>query len=413
MQIALKELEYCKYAVHCECDKTLIEDKRLEVLSQFKRAPVPGNRPGKASLNAIKMYYKREIDDGVKRALADEAYRNTLFEKNLKPFGQPEFSSTLLTNGKFECDFSISTRPVIELQQYKEMDLPKPKLETTVEITAEQQMQQLRIRLAESVLFTETDFVQSGDHIIVDYEAFDGDEKLSNLCVKDELLVVGKSEVPGLDDAILGMRLGETREIVLQMPGSALPSLANKTLKFVTTFKVGSKVMPMPLNDELAKKAGFNSFDELRAAIHGQASQDIAKLEKNALTHQLLARLYESHKFQVPQWLIIMEAQYLAASSQMKWDNLSDIDRESYINMAERQVKTSFILEAVREVEPEAALSEADCIETIQQQLTSMGQNASEITQNINKRGYLEALVARIKNEYTIDFLMKSCKIVE
>jgi trigger factor len=413
MQIAVKELEYCKYTVHCEADKELIENKRLEVLGQFKKAPVPGNRPGKASLNAIKMYYRKEIDDATKRALADEAYRNALFEKGLRPMGQPEFSSTLLTNGKFECEFSITTRPVIELQQYKELDLPKPQLDTTLEQIAEQQLQQIRVRFAESVLFTETDFVQTGDHIILDYEAFDGDERLSNLCVKDELLVVGKSEIPGLDEAVLGMRLGETRDITLQMPSNVLPSLANKLIKFVTHFKIGSKVMPLPLNDDLAKKSGFNSFEELRAAVYGQASEDFTKLEKNARTQQLLARLYDAHQFQIPQWLIIMEAQYLAASSQMKWDSLSDMDREKYINMAEKHVKTSFILESIREVEPESALSEADCIETIQHQLTSMGQNATEITQNINKKGYLQALVARIKNEYTLDFLLKTCKVIE
>src|ERR1019366_3374562 len=188
--IEVKETEYCKLQVDYETDKDQINLKRDEVLKAFKDAPVKGFRPKTASLEVIKIQYRKEIQDATKRALMEQAFHDTLFEKELKPFGTPNFTNSLLQGNKFSCSFEMQTRPTFELAPYKKLELPKQPVQFTIEELTQQFLQELRLRFGESIPFTETDFVQANDNVIIDYDCFSGDIRLDNLCLKGELLTI-------------------------------------------------------------------------------------------------------------------------------------------------------------------------------------------------------------------------------
>src|SRR5271166_2362217 len=122
MEIEVKENEPCKLTINCTANAGEILNKRAEVLTSFKKAPVPGFRPGKATVDAIKLHYKDQIEESLKRALAEDAYHNTLFEKKLRPHGAPRFNSLLMVDGKFTCSFDLFTKPDFELLQYKDLE---------------------------------------------------------------------------------------------------------------------------------------------------------------------------------------------------------------------------------------------------------------------------------------------------
>jgi len=121
MEIELKELEPCKLSVHVKANFLEISDKRVEVEGAFKKAPVPGFRPGKASADAIRIHYRQQIEDSLKRALAEDAYHNAIFEKKLRPHGAPKFNSFLLDGGSFTCEFELFTKPDFEISPYQNM----------------------------------------------------------------------------------------------------------------------------------------------------------------------------------------------------------------------------------------------------------------------------------------------------
>ena len=112
MDITTKELEYCKLAVSCVANVEEISSKKEEVLRLFQKAPVPGFRKGKTGMDAIKMHYRTQIEDSLKRAMAEDAYHNTLFEKKLRPYGAPQFNSLILEKNKFTCDFDIFVKSI-------------------------------------------------------------------------------------------------------------------------------------------------------------------------------------------------------------------------------------------------------------------------------------------------------------
>ncbi len=416
MEIEVKEIEYCKLDVHCVLDEETIDGKRAEVLALFKKAPVKGFRKGRASLDAIKMLYKTQIDEALKRALAEDAYHNTLFEKSIKAYGTPEFKSFLLEKDKFSCDFSLRKKPDFELSPYKDLEIPKQVSDKTADTLCAEIMQDMRVRFGETVPFTEEDFIQVNDNIIISYQVFDGEKHLTNFDAEGEMATVGKSRMPGFDDAMLGMKLNETREFFLTVPeGGTLPEVSGKSLKFVVTLSLGSKIKPMALNDELAKKVNKADFNELQDYIMGIATVKITEIERAKLLAQVSNRLVSETEIKVPDWLKLSEAQFLTQQAGVEWNTITDPQKDNFLESADKNVKLSLILDRVRDAEPEAQLSDQEVIEMIKDTL-SKNQSSESITDKLkemNNNGYLSVLVARIRDEHTLDFVLKNSKIID
>lgn len=415
MQIDIKEVEPCKLSIHYETGVEDIFNKRSEVIQHFKKAPVPGFRPGKASVDAIKFHYKDQIEESIKRALAEDAYHNTLFEKKLRPHGAPRFNHIMLADGKFMCDFDLNTKPDFQLSQFQNLEIPKPHEPEDATIVAEQMLQELRIKFGEVTPYVEGDFIQHGDNVIVDYDGSVDGEKIDALSGQGEMLTVGNSQLTDFDSNLLGMSLGDVREFNIVVPPNGLPSMVGKTVHFQVTLNMGSKTTPCPLNDELATKLGKKDFAELREFVHGSAQVKIQQKFKTMLNESICHRLVETHSFDVPNWLSLSEAQYLAYNAKLDWATMPDLDKEKYLEMATKNVKLSLILDKIRETEPEAQLSDQEVFDTIKSNIANSKVQASfdDIIKEMNRTGYLQVLMSRLRDEFTLDFIGKSVKVTE
>lgn len=415
MKIDVTEIEQCRLSVHYEANFLEISDKRAEVESHFKKAPVPGFREGRAAPEHIRVHYRQQIDDALKRALAEDAFHNTLFEKKLRPHGAPRFNSLLLDGGKFTCEFEILTKPDIEIASWKEMEVPKP--HNTAEATelSEKMMQDLRVRLGDTSPYGETDFVQAGDNVIIDYEGTVDGEKVDSLVAQGEMVTIGSSPLAAFDNNLLGMSMGETREFDFVSPEGGLPSLSGKTIHFTVTLMMGSKTVPCALDDEMAKKIGKSNFAELQETVSQAAFARSVSMNKMAVHEAVAKRLVASVEVQVPRWMSLSEAQYLTQQSQLDWNVLPDTDKERMIEMAEQNVKLSLVLDKIREAEPEAQLTDQEVFEIIKQNLaqTKVTQSLDEVIQQMNKTGYLQILFSRIRDENTMDYVVKTVKLID
>lgn len=415
MQINITELEPCKLSVEYEADVSTILNKRGEVLKQFKRAPVPGFRQGKASVEAIKVHYRSQIEESLKRALIEDAYHSTLFEKKIKPHGPPRINTAFLGDGKFTCSFELYTKPDITLSEYRGLEVPKPHSNFSEIELAEKMMQDLRVKAGTVTPYVEGDFVQRGDNIILNYDGLIDNQKNASLSGEAEMLTVGASQLTAFDDNLLGMTVGETREFDVVIPPTGLPSMVGKTIHFVTNLVMGSKNVPAPLDDSLAEKFGKKDFAELRSFIHTTAQTRIQEYFKNQLLEAVAIKLLDSNNFEVPNWMALSEAQYLAHQSKLDWSKLSDVDKEKYLELGAKNVKLSLILDKIRDVDPDANLSDTEVFDMIKQNVAKSKITTSfdDAIKEMNKTGYLQILMSRIKDEYALDFIVKNIKVIE
>lgn len=415
MKIEVNELEPCRLSVTYEANFMEIGDKRAEVESHFKKAPVPGFRPGKTTPEVIRVHYRQQIDDALKRALAEDAFHNTLFEKKLRPHGAPRFNSLLLDGGKFTCEFEILTKPNFELPAWKDLEIPKPHPQADSTELAEKMMQDLRVRLGDTTPYTDTDFVQAGDNVIIDYEGSVDGEKVESLVAQGEMVTIGSSPLAAFDNNLLGMSMGETREFDFVAPEQGLPSLSGKTIHFKVTLNMGSKTTPCALDDNMAKKMGKTTFAELQEMVAQAAFARSANMNKMAIHEAIAKKLVAEAKVDVPRWMSLSEAQYLTQQSQLDWNVLPDSDKEKMVEMAEQNVKLSLVLDKIREGEPEAQLTDQEVFEIIKQNLaqTKVTQSLDEVIQQMNKTGYLQILFSRIRDENTMDYIVRTVKLID
>lgn len=415
MQIEITELEPCKLSVHCTADAEEILNTRGKVLEAFKKAPVPGFRPGKATIEAIRIHYRDQIEESLKRALAEDAYHNTLFEKKLRAHGAPRFNGAVLADGKFNCDFELFTKPNFDLAAYDGLEIPNPSEAHGAQEVSELMLQELRTRFGDVIPYTEEDFVQKGDNVILDYEGTIDGQKVDNLSATGDMITVGTSQLPIFDDNLLGMKMGETREFDIVVPSTGLPSMVGKTVKIKATLNMGSKTSICPLDDTLAQKVGKKDLNELREFVHTAAEVRLTQAHQMKIREAVANRLVADNQVAVPGWLTLSEAQYLVHNAKMEWNTLPDPDREKYLELAEKNVKLALILDKIREVRPEAQLTDQEVFDIIKKNLanTKVTTSLDDVIKEMNRTGYLQVLFSRIRDEHALDFVVKTAKLIE
>lgn len=421
MRIEISDIEYCRVSVDYEADENQVEEKREEVINFFKKSPVPGFRPGKATAAAIKLHFKNKIEEVLKNELAQNAFHLTVAEKNIRPFGQPQFTDLSLEGNKFSCKFCCNKLPDIELNEYKGFDIPKGHIPNAVEMS-EQILQELRVRNGVQIPFEDNDFLQDGDSAIINYEGWLLNQVNSTMKKDGELMVIGKCPILGFDENLLGMRVGEKREFNLTMPKEGISDrVAGKEMKFAVELSMGSKSNPCPLDDELAHKVGAKDLQELVSLAQGMAGNRVQDLEKNYLASQVSSRLVENHDFEVPSWLASFEAEMLGRQYGVNWNDAPEDQRKQFLDAAIKNVKLSLILNKIRENEPEAQLADEEIVSILKQSVSKYkyslkgmeNKSDEEVFQHIQEIGYMPVLISTIKNDNVIDFIVKNSNIVE
>jgi FKBP-type peptidyl-prolyl cis-trans isomerase (trigger factor) len=176
---------------------------------------------------------------------------------------------------------------------------------------------------------------------------------------------------------------------------------------------MGTKRKPHPLDDELVKKCGAESLDKLRASLMTISEQRKSQEENNELRQQVSRRLINEHDFQVPEFLKKTEYLIQIARHGATEDDLSEENKNSLMEMAERNVRLSLILDSIREKEPDAVLSDAEAEGAIKQRAVLQRQDPEQVLVEFKKSGAFEGMVASLRDEFTLQWLVSQSKIVE
>ena len=204
--------------------------------------------------------------------------------------------------------------------------------------------------------------LEKTDTAIIDFEGFREGKSIEGAKASGHMLALGtNSLIPGFEEQLVGMNIGETRKIKVKFPDDySSKELAGMDAEFTVTLKeIKKKVMP-ELNDDFAKDVGGNkSVAELNEGI----KKDLGARKKDELTsaqrEEILAKLVEAHSFEVPQGMVERELQSMAkqqvARMARRGIDLKAFDagkfREENKAMAEKRVKGLLLLDVIAEKE--------------------------------------------------------------
>ena len=225
---------------------------------------ISGFRKGKAPRAVIEGMYGPEVfyQDAMDE-LAPAAYEFGLKESGLKTVGAPSISDVNITDDRaVSYTFSVSVYPEVTLGQYKGIEALKPSAEVA-DTDVEAELNATRKRNARMIDIDDRP-AQMGDTADIDFDGYLNGERFDGGKAEGHKLELGSNSfVPGFEDQIVGMKVGEEKDINITFPEDYVPELAGKDVVFKV--KLNSLTMPeLPeLDDEFAKDVSeFDTLDE-------------------------------------------------------------------------------------------------------------------------------------------------------
>ena len=195
-----------------------------------------------------------EVDEA-----ASKAYASAVNDNDLRPVCEPKMDVKEIDKEHVKFIFTIITRPEVKLGKYKDLDVKKDVVKVSKK-EIEEEVARLCSRFAEIVV-KENGKVEEGNTAVIDFEGFVDGEKLEGGTGANYPLEIGSHTfIPGFEEGIVGMAVGESKTLELTFPENYTPELANKDVKFdVTVREIKERVLP-ELNEDFYADLGFKDI---------------------------------------------------------------------------------------------------------------------------------------------------------
>ncbi len=342
-------------------------DERLKDMAL--RANIKGFRPGKVPVPHLKRMYGKSLMAEVVQKTVDDESKKVLADNNLKPAYQPEVTLpedeaevNAIIDGKGDLAFTMALEviPSFEIKDVSEVELTRHVVEV-----ADQQVDEAIARLTDQYKnFTTKDGKsEKGDRVVISFvgkidgNAFDGGT------AEDVPLELGSNQfIPGFEDQLMGVKAGDEKTVKVSFPETyGVKELAGKPAEFEV--KVGSVDAPAAatIDDEFAKKLGFEDLSKLKDMIRSRLSGEFATMTGMKLKRDVLDKLDGLYSFELPEKLVDAEFKgiWSALTREMERAKKSFADEETteeearkeYQAIAARRVRLGLVLGTVGEKE--------------------------------------------------------------
>jgi trigger factor len=251
---------------------------------------IPGFRKGKVPMPVLmsRIGKERVFTEAIESHIAGW-YGNAVARARIRPADNPELDYELPSSDDQDWHFTatVSVLPKPAVADWKTLQVPYDDPEVP-EDYVEHELNVLRSTVAE-LSPVEDRPSQQGDTVVIDLVTPDGGGQ------HDYVVELGTGRLlPELEEELVGMQTGETKELSLGRPGDAESAPVEVTMK-----EIKEKVLP-PLDDELARAASeFDTLDELRNDVEDRIREQLQAEADEAFRRATLDRLVEASNLKV------------------------------------------------------------------------------------------------------------------
>ncbi len=362
MQTAVEHLPDDMVKISVEVDAHDIDHAFKHALTDMaKDMRLPGFRKGKAPVAVIRQRMGEEaVRDEALRSHINGWWSRACSAAGVEGIGQPEINwpEPPAEGSAFSFTGVVAVPPKAELPKKLELAAVRPSVDTD-EAVIDSEIE--RIRAAGATFEVLEIAVEQGHQVLVDLNGAVDGNAIKDAQATDLLVEAGAGRLlDELDEAILGMRAGEERQVAMTLPATQKPKkLAGREAIFTITVKeVRARVMP-ELDDEFAKQmAGFDTLAELRDDLKTAREQTAKTEAEGQFRRNVLQDLGGQAVVGVPDQMIRRRVddrlQNMARSLGQQ-----GIQLEQYLQMMGRDIRSLIVEmmpEAEREVREELAL---------------------------------------------------------
>ncbi len=357
---------------------------------------IPGFRKGKApravveGMYGAEVFYQDAMDD-----LAPKAFEQGVTENDVKFVGAPSIVDVNVTDDKTVAyTFSVTLYPEVTLGQYKGLSAERYPAEVD-EDEIGYELEAARKRNSRKVDVERE--AQMGDVANIDFDGYLNGERFDGGKAEAYDLELGSgSFVPGFEEQIVGMNIGDEKDIDITFPENYAPELAGKAVVFKIKLN-NLSVNELPeLDDEFAKDNGFDTLDEYKADVKADLEKRKTEQREGEVRADLMHKAVENMTVEVPEVMVKEKAEEIirnyarnfgVTDSSIPMDKLCEMlglneeaMKTSIMPAAEAQVKNDLLLEAIVAAEGFAPTAE-ETEEYIAKTAEKLGAKAEELKQ--------------------------------
>lgn len=357
---------------------------------------IPGFRKGKAPRAVVEGMYGKEVfyQDAMDE-LAPKAFEFGVKEAELRIVGAPSIVDVNVTEeSTVAYTFSVSLYPEVTLGQYKGLEAVKESAEVSEE-EVDAEVETARKSNARMISVDDRE-AQMGDTANIDFDGYLNGERFDGGKAEGYSLELGsKSFVPGFEEQIVGMKVGEEKDLPITFPENYHEDLAGKEVVFKVKLNSLTMAELPALDDEFAKDVSeFDTLDEYRADVRKNLQTRKDEQVEAKFRSEIMRQACENMTVQIPEVMIdekVEEAirnyaanfgmtdRSLGLDKLMEMMGLNqDIVNASIRPGAESQVKTELLLEAVVKAE-DIQVSEEEAEEYLNKVAESIKAKADDV----------------------------------
>ena len=389
---------------------------------------VNGFRKGKVPKNVLEMYYGKGLfyEDALNLLYAE--HYGAILEKekdNFTAVGDPSLSVDDISDEKVVLIAEVPVKPDVEIETYKGIKIPEF-VYTVSDADVDKDIEDTRLRLAKDEEVTDR-AAEMTDTVNIDFAGkMDGKAFEGGTAEGYDLTLGSHQFIPGFEEGVVGMSIGETRDIEVTFPEDyqAEELKGKKAIFTVTLHKITGKVRP-ELDEEFAKKMGSASVEAYRAKVRERLERNAASRSLNETENSIITEIAKGAKAEIPQAMIDKQNEFalqrleynlmyqgIRLDDYLKYLNTT---REAYMHTfdeeSKRTVLHQLIVEKIIKLENiEATQEEIDA--KVAEQAKSVGKEAEEYKKTMDPRQF-EYIESDIKVTKLFDFLKANNEMIK
>ena len=386
---------------------------------------IPGFRKGKAPRAVVEGMYGKDVfyQDALDE-LAPKAFEQGVKESELRFVGAPSISDVNVTDERTAVfTFSVTLYPEVTLGQYKGIEASRESVAVSDEdVNAE--VESARKRNARKVSVERE--AQMGDTANIDFDGFLNGERFDGGKAEGYDLELGSNSfVPGFEEQVVGMQIGEEKDLDITFPEEYVEELAGKAVVFKV--KLNSlTVSELPeLDDEFAKDVSeFDTLDEYKADIRANLEKRRQDEAEEKVRSEIMHKAAENMTVEIPEVMVQEKVEEILRNYAANFGlNSRDMEYAQLLQMmgldentinvsirpgAQVQVKNDLLIEAVIKAENIEATDEE-----VEEYLNKVAESIQAQPEEVKNYFGLEFLAGERKKEKATNLIIDSAVITE
>jgi len=436
MDIEIEDVDSCNKKI-----KFVIphQDYKKEIEKYYKKlgreVKVPGFRKGKVPSSLLEKQFGPDVKKEVLSNLISNQLNQAITEKDLRAIGQPHL---LEVNAEEGTDISVSASvevlPSLDIQEYSDIEM-EIKIPRITDEEVDQTIEAFRQRKAKTSEVTDRP-VQEKDLIKIDFTSKLGDQPFEGGEAKDQIIQVGGGQlIEGLDKGMIGMEIGDDRDITVPVPKDYHnKEIAGKDVDFNIVLK-GIQVQELPkLDDEFARELDtekkYDSLEDMKSKVRIELEDYERKEALKATKKKFAEKLTAQNPVELPEGLIKEQIKFMSNQAKKKQSQEAQHEHgQDHDHTHEEEVSPELFKEykepAIQALREELVLDQLSrdlklevTTEELNAELENMAQllgggNLSQMKKEWEKNGVLARLHSRMKRDKTLKIALEKVTLKE